>query len=479
MQDLAEEQLGALRLRMVEELFRRVLLDDLAEIHEDDAVGDGAGEAHLVRDAQHGHAGARQLDHHLQHFLDHFRIERGGRLVEQHDLGVHAQRARDRDALLLAAGQLARILVRLLWNLHALEVVHRHLFRFLLRHLAYPDRRQGQVLDDGQVREQVEVLEHHPDFAAHLVDLLQVMRQLGAVDYDLAALVLLQAVDAADHGRLAGTGRAAHHDALALVDRQVYVLEDMKLAEPLVDRAHFDHDFRADLHPGGRAAVGCRLSRHSSPLLTLLVSRVQLALQIHAVARHREATREVDQGTEDVPFHLRADPVLVARPGTDDIEKIVEADDGYQRRVLGQADEVVDDTRNRDSQRLRHDDEPHHLPIAEAHRHRAFILAFGQRLKAAADHFGHIGGCEQRDADQDAHQNVELDARRQEHWQQHVRHEEDRNQRHAARELNEEHAKKVDGRQFRSSSERQQDAEREREHDADAADDNGEHESAP
>jgi hypothetical protein len=39
-QDLAEEQLGALGLRVVEELFRLVLLDDLALVHEDHAVGD-------------------------------------------------------------------------------------------------------------------------------------------------------------------------------------------------------------------------------------------------------------------------------------------------------------------------------------------------------------------------------------------------------------------------------------------------------
>ena len=47
-QNLAEEQLGPLVLRMVEELLRRVDLDDLARVHEHDAVGDLAGEAHFV-----------------------------------------------------------------------------------------------------------------------------------------------------------------------------------------------------------------------------------------------------------------------------------------------------------------------------------------------------------------------------------------------------------------------------------------------
>ena len=55
----------------------------------------------------HGHALAGEIDHHVEHFLDHFGVERRGRLVEQHRDRVHRQRARDRDALLLAAGQFA------------------------------------------------------------------------------------------------------------------------------------------------------------------------------------------------------------------------------------------------------------------------------------------------------------------------------------------------------------------------------------
>src|SRR3546814_9072926 len=46
-----------------------------------------------------------------------------------------------------------------------------------LGHLAYPHWRQGAVLQDGQVREQVEVLEHHADFTADRFDLLEVVGQ--------------------------------------------------------------------------------------------------------------------------------------------------------------------------------------------------------------------------------------------------------------------------------------------------------------
>jgi hypothetical protein len=82
-------------------------------------------------------------------------------------------------------------------------------------HLAHPHRRQGAVLQDAQVREQVEVLEHHADFAADRFDLLEVVGQLHAVDDDAPLLVLFQAVEAADGG-LARARRPAQHDALAL-----------------------------------------------------------------------------------------------------------------------------------------------------------------------------------------------------------------------------------------------------------------------
>jgi hypothetical protein len=89
---------------MIEEFLRHVRLDDLPAIHEHDAVGHLAGEAHFVAHHQHGHAVLGETDHGVEHLLDHFRVERGGRLVEQHDFRVHAESARDGHALLLAAG---------------------------------------------------------------------------------------------------------------------------------------------------------------------------------------------------------------------------------------------------------------------------------------------------------------------------------------------------------------------------------------
>ena len=62
-----------------------------------------------MRNDGHRHAVLCKALHNLEHFADHLRVERGGRLVEQHHIGMHAQRAHNSDALLLPAGKLGRV----------------------------------------------------------------------------------------------------------------------------------------------------------------------------------------------------------------------------------------------------------------------------------------------------------------------------------------------------------------------------------
>ena len=71
-----------------------------------------------------------QIGHNFQHFIDHLGIERRGRLVEEHDLGLHRQRAGDGDALLLAAGEIGRIDVGFVGNADAFQQLLGGLFRF-------------------------------------------------------------------------------------------------------------------------------------------------------------------------------------------------------------------------------------------------------------------------------------------------------------------------------------------------------------
>src|SRR3546814_8200280 len=88
----------------------------------------------------------------------------------------------------------------------------------------------------------------------------------------MALLVFLQTVDAADHGRLAGAGRTADHDALAARDGQVDVTQDVELAVPLVDGLQFDNRLSHDCEsPQRLCPVARRRSEeHTSELQSLM-----------------------------------------------------------------------------------------------------------------------------------------------------------------------------------------------------------------
>jgi hypothetical protein len=152
-----------------------------------------------------------------------------------------SKRARDRDALLLAAGELRGVFVRLLGDAYPREEVACSLLGLLARHVLHPHRRERQVLEHGEVREQVEALEHHADLAAHGVDLARIIVELDAVDHDAAAVVRFQPVDEADQRRLARARGAAHHHFLAARHREVDVLQRLEAGEPLVHLVHLDH----------------------------------------------------------------------------------------------------------------------------------------------------------------------------------------------------------------------------------------------
>jgi hypothetical protein len=82
--------------------------------------------------------------------------------------------------------------------------------------------------------EQVEGLKNHSDFAAHGRNVPNVMRQLKSIHNNRAPLVLLQAVDGADKGGLAGSGRTEDHDHFARLDLHTYATQRVKIVKPLV-----------------------------------------------------------------------------------------------------------------------------------------------------------------------------------------------------------------------------------------------------
>ena len=164
-------------------------------------------------------AGFREVDHHVEHLGDHFGVKGRSGFVEEHDVRLHAQRAGNRHALLLTTGELSRKLAGLLGDSHPFQVLHGRLFRFALRTPAYPHGRQGAILQYRQMGKQVEVLEHHAHFTPYGIDVLEIVRQLHAVNHQTTALVFLQTVNAANQGGFAGAGRPADDHPLAAPPR--------------------------------------------------------------------------------------------------------------------------------------------------------------------------------------------------------------------------------------------------------------------
>ena len=107
--DLADEVGDERRRRVAVDLHRRADLLDHAVVHDDDAVGHRERLFLVVRDHDRRHAerSLQRADLLAQaHALE--RIERRQRLVEQQQAGRRRERARERDALLLAARELRR-----------------------------------------------------------------------------------------------------------------------------------------------------------------------------------------------------------------------------------------------------------------------------------------------------------------------------------------------------------------------------------
>ena len=193
-------------------------------------------------DHHHRHPLGGELEHDVEHLLDHLRVERRGRLVEEHHLGVHGKGPGDGDALLLAPRALAGIGIGLLGDPDPDQLADR---LFLGLGLATPSHlalRQRDVLEDGEMREEVELLEDHSDLGPHVVEVGLDLGEFVAVDRDETLGRHFQQVDAAQHRRLAGAAGAHDDDHLALGDFEVEVAHGVDgLVERLGEPPEGDH----------------------------------------------------------------------------------------------------------------------------------------------------------------------------------------------------------------------------------------------
>ncbi len=225
--DGRQQRLGVGVRRVVVDLLVRADLDDPAEVHDADPVGDVPDDGQVVRDEQEAQVefGLQPVQQVDDLGLDRH-VERGDRFVRDDDLGVEREAAGDPDALALTAGELVRIAVDVLrvqtddveqvLDLLPAAPLGRHLGVDLV---GLPD----DVADrHPRVQRGVRVLEHHLDVAAYGSQRAAgQLRDVLAPVADHAPGGRLQVHQHLGDGRLAAAGLP--HDAERLAGRQVEV----------------------------------------------------------------------------------------------------------------------------------------------------------------------------------------------------------------------------------------------------------------
>ena len=215
-------------------------------------------------------------------------VESRGGLVEQADRRIAHDGARDREALLLPAGQLDAALAAVGLEpareapneLPAVGLPARRLDLRVRDHLALRARQPvGDVLTDGRREEDV-VLRDHRDLPAQVVDV--VVLEGGAVEEDLAGVGRVEALYELYGGALAAAGRADEGDLLAGQRREREPVQDLLLRLRREGEVHVDKvDAAGD---GARRQLG-RRARH----------RLDARLRVDRVADARERRERLDE----------------------------------------------------------------------------------------------------------------------------------------------------------------------------------------
>ncbi len=225
---LTHKRADKLVRRLRQQLVRAGALDNLPLTENGDTIAQLQGFIDIVADQHHRFL---QLALHLQKLvLDHFTVDgvhRAEGLIHQQYRRICRQRADHADTLLLAAGHLARIAVKKLTRIQRHHIHQLFGTGFTPGFIpAQHARHHGNVLFDGHVREQANLLNHVADVAAqrHRIHPAGVF----TVNQDRAAARRNQAVDHLKGGGFPAAGRAEQDAHFPFGHVQVDVVHGLK-----------------------------------------------------------------------------------------------------------------------------------------------------------------------------------------------------------------------------------------------------------
>src|SRR5580700_9246483 len=212
------------------EMLRQIGIDD----HVDDTpvlddvmpVRDGRGKPEILLDQQNREALSLQRANNRADLLHNDRRQPLGRLVEQQKTCPGAQDAANGQHLLLAAGQLGPLAAAALLQVRkqGVDLVDRHT-------AGSHDRRQQQVLLDVEAGEDAALLRAIGDSEPGNA-IRGKPHKLGPVEADRALALRDDAHDRAQGRSLAGAVPTEEGDDLALLDREIDAVQDMRLTVP-------------------------------------------------------------------------------------------------------------------------------------------------------------------------------------------------------------------------------------------------------
>lgn len=171
LQHLLQKSSGPVALGILKELIRVGVLHDLPVIYKTDAVRYLPGKSHLMGYQGHGNACMSQVLNDLQNLLYHLRVQGAGGFIKQHNLRLHGQGPGYGNSLLLAAGQLSRIGVRLLHQTHQFQKLQGVFRCLVLWYLVHLHRSIGHIFHNRHMGKQVKMLEHHADILSDSLDI--------------------------------------------------------------------------------------------------------------------------------------------------------------------------------------------------------------------------------------------------------------------------------------------------------------------
>ena len=177
------------------------------------------GDVALVRDEQHRDAALAVQPLEDAHDLDAgARVEVAGRLVGQQDRRLRHERAGDRDALLLPARELVRVVIGAVGQPDRRQALHRQLAPLGRASLPPPYSSGSSTLSSAVVREsRLNPWKTNPIFLLRTVGelILRHLRHVLAVEDVLAGRRPIQTAQDVHQRRLAGAGRPGHGQELA------------------------------------------------------------------------------------------------------------------------------------------------------------------------------------------------------------------------------------------------------------------------